>query len=286
MLATHIIIAGRLTQGNLISFWPYFYGALSQAGFLFASGYLMAYYFDPKKINKYLIRIVYFTAIYIIVNLITSENLISSNFILLNFAISTAISLIFLYFKRFDLLSLLALTLLGLTGLMQILNNYGINSLDKFLADYSYPVNSLSPYFFLGVILTRHQKELKSLFITNFPKYLVEGLFLGYIIIFSFGIKINIYGNYLHLPLMIAANAIILLWAFYNFENISLKPKFKKIIFYTSESLLYIYALHYLLFFGILKDYSAAWWEFLLWLVPIIPLAIGLKLLINKLRKK
>lgn len=286
MLICHLVFIKKLSDNNLFGFWIYSYGAITQAGFLFSSGYLLGHYFNPDKLKKYLFRIAYFIAIYIIVNLITGEKFVSSNLILLNFAFSTTISLIFLYSKKIKPLIIFSIILFGLTWIMQLSNLLGINFFDKFLADYSYPVNSFSIYFFLGIITNYYQDALKEIFTKTAAKYLSIFLLLSYVVIFIFGIKINIYSHYLHLPLLIIVNFIILLWAFYYFTEIKLSKIFKNIIFYISDAILYIYVLHYLLFFGVFANTDLGWWQLIFWLISVILLSIEIKFLINKLLHK
>jgi hypothetical protein len=269
-----ILVDGSLNISQIIFFA---YVPLCQMGFLFSSGYLMALSFDKKKFNKYIYRIALFVILFALMTWLAKEELISSGSILLNFALSTALGLFFLYRQKINELITFTVFLFGLDIVLQIFTINKITILDDMLANYSYPVNSFSLYFFLGILLFFYKDKFARWF-NNKLAWLVTIVLLSvYSLLFFYGIHVNIYNYYQHLPILILASAHIGLYGFFAWENIRL-PKFIHLpIIKIADALLYIYVIHYIVFFGLLRETGLTWWQLTIVLFIVILFSIGLQ---------
>jgi len=277
MVIDHMILISIDQTANLAQTLFFTFVPLCQMGFLFASGYLMAYSFNKEKFNKYIFRIALFVILFILMTVLSGEKFIASGSILLNFAISIAISLFFLYRDKVkDLINFTAL-LFGLNILFQIFTMNGITALNDVIANYPYPVNSFSLYFFLGVILYSYKNIARVWFKGIIPTIVTIILLFGYPFIYAYGIYINKYSFYQHLPILIIASAFIGIYFFYKWENIKIPDIIHKPIIKIADALLYIYVIHYIALFGFIKDYNLSWWQLSIVVILIIILSILLK---------
>lgn len=278
MVIDHMVLVSikdTVTAGQMIFFS---YIPLVQMGFLFSSGYLMAYGFNKEKLNKYLFRVVIFFVLFALMAWMTYDTLLSSASILLNFGFSTLLGLIFLYNKKIKELIFFIIVLFGLDIVFQILVANGITVLDNMLANYSYPINSFSLYFLFGIVLYHYQDEIGQWFKANWLKWLTIVLLLLYPLIFFTNIHVNIYNLYQHLPLLIVVTMFIGLFFFYAWQKVKLPKTVNSVVIEVSNALLYIYVIHYIVFFRWLDGLGLSWW----WLTIILLVIIYLSILIRR----
>ncbi len=284
MVIDHMILVLMDVQLNIAQVLFFSYVPLCQMGFLMSSGYLMAYSFNKDKFNKYIFRIALFVILFVLMTFLSGEQIIASGSILLNFALSTAISLFFLYRNKIkDLISFMVI-LFGLNIIFQILTSNGIRVLNDVMANYPYPVNSYSLYFFLGVILFFYKDKIRYIFQDSLAKWLVALLLIFYSVIFGYGIYVNDYSFYQHLPILLFASSFIGLYFFYAWENIKLPSILHKVIIKIADALLYIYVIHYIVLFGYLKGLNLNWWQLSIAVIVIILFSIGIKQFVVYLR--
>lgn len=282
MVVDHIVLAVLDTQPSILQILFITYIPLCQMGFLFSSGYLMAYGFKKEKYKKYLIRVIQFSILFFLMTWLTGEGAFDSGVILMNFAISTLIGLIFLYYKNIKWLVVFTFVLFCLTLLLQILNINGIYALDNVLANYGYPINSYSIYFMVGIILFYYQKQIAELFKSRIFTILIPLLLIFYPIIFIMSIKINIYNSYQHLVALIIANTIIGFYLFFRWAKIKLPPLLQQFIVRVANALLYIYVIHYVIVFGLIKGLGMSWW----WVSLIVAIIVYLSVLLKEAKSR
>ncbi|MFW0862102.1 MAG: acyltransferase family protein [Candidatus Komeilibacteria bacterium] len=285
MVIDHMILTSIDQTANVAQVVFFTFVPLCQMGFLFSSGYLMAYSFNKQKFNKYIYRIALFVILFILMTVLSGEKFIASGSILLNFAISIAISLFFLYRDKVKDLFNFVIILFGLNILFQLFTMNGITVLNDIMANYPYPVNSFSLYFFMGVILFSYKNEVRTWFKGVLPTLITTILLIGYPFIYAYGIYINKYSFYQHLPLLILASAFIGLYFFYKWENVKIPNIIHKPIIKIADALLYIYVIHYIALFGFIKDYNLPWWLLIITVILIIILSIYLKKVVYYIKK-
>ncbi|MBL7022115.1 hypothetical protein ISR92_02250 [Patescibacteria group bacterium] len=284
MVTDHMILVLMDVQLNALQTLFFSFVPLCQMGFLMSSGYLMAYSFNKEKFNKYIFRIALFVILFVLMTILSNEQIIASGSILLNFALSTAISLFFLYRNKIrDLISFMAI-LFGLNIVFQILTANGIRVLNDVMANYPYPVNSYSLYFFLGIILFFYRDKIKHIFTNSLAKWLVIILLILYPFIFAYGIFVNDYSYYQHLPILLLASGFIGIYFFYTWEKIKLPKIIHQGIIKIADALLYIYVIHYIILFGYLKGMNLNWWQLSIAVIIIILLSIGIRQFVSYLR--
>jgi len=210
------------------------------------------------------------------------EGIFDSGVILMNFAISTLLGLIFLYYKKIKWLIVFTIFLFSLTLLLQILNFNGIYILDNVLANYGFTINSYSIYFLIGIILFYYQDKMKDFFWSGKATLLTTLILFFYPVLFIFSIKINIYHSYSHLVLLITTTAFVGLYYFYRWAEIKMPPLWQRLISRVANALLYIYVIHYVVLFGLVKGLHLPWWWVSLLVVVIVYLAVLLKELKSK----
>jgi peptidoglycan/LPS O-acetylase OafA/YrhL len=173
----------------------------------------------------------------------------------------------------------------GLVILLQVAGPQ-VSFLNAWLANYPYPVNSFSLYFFLGMILFFYQDQLRNIFQKKFMPWLIAGLLLFYSPIFLKNFYVNAYNSYQHLPWLLLTTSLIGVFFFFTWEKIKLPVVLDWPIKKTASALLYIYVLHYIIFFGYLADKNWSYAKLSLAILVIIIVAIVLKSLVDKCRQR
>ncbi|MCR4279967.1 MAG: hypothetical protein NUV82_00905 [Candidatus Komeilibacteria bacterium] len=286
MVIDHWVIVMADSELSIGKFVFFSFIPLVQMGFLFSSGYLMGYSYKDEKKNKYIGRGILFLLLFLIMTWSAGETIAGSLSILLNFSLSTLIAVIFLSRRDYKGLAILTAVLFVATMLMQFFNYFGSTALDGILANYSYPVNSFSIYFFLGILLYRYQKNLQLWFSETSAHFVIAFLLIFYPLIFSIGIKINIHNSYLHLPLLIVSSAIIGFYFFYKLADVKMWPPLYYVALKLAQALLYIYVIHYIVLFGIIEKLDMAWWEVGVTLIVTIIFSIKLQELVKNFFRK
>jgi len=285
MVIDHMILVLAKGQLNIPQSLFFAYVPLCQMGFLFSSGYLMALSFNKKKFNKYVFRIALFVLLFLLMTFLTNEKIISAGSILLNFAVSIAISLFFLYRNKLKDLIVFTALLFGLDIIWQILMYYDISALNNIMSNYPYPINSFSLYFFVGIILFYYKDKVGVFFKTKLAKWASITLLVLYSYIFYIGIYVNDYSYYQHLPVLLLASMFIGLYFFYHWENTKLPQAIHLVIINIADALLYIYVIHYIILFRWLTNYNLNWWQLSIIIIFIIVFSIGLQNFVNYIRK-
>lgn len=285
MVIDHMILVLVNEQLNIPQSLFFAYVPLCQMGFLFSSGYLMALSFNKEKFNKYIFRIALFVLLFLLMTFLTNEKIFTAGSILLNFAISIAISLFFLYRNKLKDLIVFTALLFGLDIIWQILMYFDISTLNNIMSNYPYPINSFSLYFFVGIILFSYRDKVGVFFKTKFAKWITVILLAIYSYIFYIGIYVNDYSYYLHLPVLLLSSMFIGLYYFYLWENTKLPKVIHLVIIKIADALLYIYVIHYIILFRWLINYNLNWWQLSIIIILIIVFSVSLQNFVNYVRK-